>query len=269
MSTTVSYKGSTIATVTNETKTLNTAGTWVEDNIEINDNSLAELNIDNNYIILDDDPISSSVYVLSSSDINTVFDGGYYKVPDGYSIYISQYMPTTPILTNSWDLTTSLTDTVGGSTITLSGATQSSSGISLTAATHYASIPVKYRSFHTYEFDIASMTPSTGSTHGRFIMFTSTEGLIYRNGSQWATYLNGSWGSNWSSNGSLFAGKTLSIVVESGAPKFYIDGEFWKTPTQVQSLSGSSNIMIGSSGGQGYFNIVVTGIRVYEGVKYR
>lgn len=37
MSTTVNYKGSTIATVTNATKTLNTAGTWVEGDIEIVD----------------------------------------------------------------------------------------------------------------------------------------------------------------------------------------------------------------------------------------
>jgi len=39
MSTTVNYKGNTIATLSNETKMLNTAGTWVEDNIEIIDSS--------------------------------------------------------------------------------------------------------------------------------------------------------------------------------------------------------------------------------------
>lgn len=37
MSTTVSYKGSTIATLSNETKTLTTAGTWVEGDISITD----------------------------------------------------------------------------------------------------------------------------------------------------------------------------------------------------------------------------------------
>lgn len=37
MSTTVSYKGSTIATLNNETKTLTTSGTWLEDDIEIVD----------------------------------------------------------------------------------------------------------------------------------------------------------------------------------------------------------------------------------------
>lgn len=37
MSTTVNYKGNTIATLDNETKTLTTAGTWLEDDIEIVD----------------------------------------------------------------------------------------------------------------------------------------------------------------------------------------------------------------------------------------
>lgn len=37
MSTTVSYKGSTIATLDNETKTLTTSGTWLEDDITITD----------------------------------------------------------------------------------------------------------------------------------------------------------------------------------------------------------------------------------------
>ena len=39
MSTTVSYKGSTIATITNQTKTLTTAGKWLEADISITDSS--------------------------------------------------------------------------------------------------------------------------------------------------------------------------------------------------------------------------------------
>lgn len=42
MSTTVKYKGSTIATLNNQTKTLTTAGTWVEGNIEIISNDSGE-----------------------------------------------------------------------------------------------------------------------------------------------------------------------------------------------------------------------------------
>ena len=40
MSTTVNYKGNTIASIENETKTLTTAGTWVEENIVITDETL-------------------------------------------------------------------------------------------------------------------------------------------------------------------------------------------------------------------------------------
>ena len=39
MSTTVTYKGSTLATLANQTKTLDTAGTWLEDDITITDSS--------------------------------------------------------------------------------------------------------------------------------------------------------------------------------------------------------------------------------------
>ncbi len=39
MSTTVTYKGSTLATLTNQTKTLETSGTWLEDDITITDSS--------------------------------------------------------------------------------------------------------------------------------------------------------------------------------------------------------------------------------------
>lgn len=39
MSTTVTYKGSTLTTVSNETKKLNTAGTWLEGDITITDSS--------------------------------------------------------------------------------------------------------------------------------------------------------------------------------------------------------------------------------------
>lgn len=39
MSTTVTYKGQTIATVDNDTKTLTTAGTWVEGDISLTDTS--------------------------------------------------------------------------------------------------------------------------------------------------------------------------------------------------------------------------------------
>lgn len=56
MSTTVNYKGSIIATLDNETKTLTTAGTWLEDDIEIVDESSGSANVyqdEDGYVVLD------------------------------------------------------------------------------------------------------------------------------------------------------------------------------------------------------------------------
>lgn len=269
MSATVKYKNNTIATINNETKKLLTSGTWMEDDIEITDvDSFVELETENGYIILDDDPIAKSLHVLSTSDSGAELLPGYYYIPNGYEGFFSGIYATSPILTQSWDLTQSLEDTVSGTTITLSGATQSSTGLTLSAANHYATIPVKYRPYKSYEFDISSMTPSTGTTHGRFIMMTPTEGFIYRSGSSWCTYMNGGWAINGPSDGSAFAGHTLTMVVKNGAPKFYLDGVLWYTSTRTQDLQGSYDIMIGSSQQQSYYNITITAIRIYDGVKY-
>lgn len=45
MSTTVNYKGNTITTLSNQTKTLQTAGTWLEDNIEITNVDTAAISV--------------------------------------------------------------------------------------------------------------------------------------------------------------------------------------------------------------------------------
>lgn len=57
MSTTVSYKGQTLTTVDNETKVLETAGTWLEDDITITDTiSVGGVSQDSNgYIVLADE----------------------------------------------------------------------------------------------------------------------------------------------------------------------------------------------------------------------
>lgn len=65
MSATVTYKGSTITTVTNETKRLTTSGTWLEGDIIITDTAAggeSGENIyqdENGYIVLDDEAGSS------------------------------------------------------------------------------------------------------------------------------------------------------------------------------------------------------------------
>lgn len=77
MSTTVSYKGSTIATVSNETKTLTTSGTWLEDDITLVDSSASAPTLQAKTNI---DPTTSSQTIepdtgydgLSSVQINAI-----------------------------------------------------------------------------------------------------------------------------------------------------------------------------------------------------
>lgn len=273
MSTTVKYKGSTITTLDNETKTLTTSGKWLEDNIEITDISsgsseLGVLSVENNYLILDDIAKTGYVNILSNNDIGKTLEAGYYQIPDGYVANISYFVPTTPQLIANWDLTNSLVDTINGETITISGATRTSSGLTFDSATDYATIPIKYRPYRTYELDISSMSKGSLNTHGRLLMMTTTEGLIYRNGTNWNVYLNGGWGTNGSTDSAIMSGHTLTMTVEADAPKFYIDGTLFFSTTRVQSFTANTNIMIGSSAGQSYFEMTITGIRVYEGVKY-
>lgn len=273
MSTTVNYKGSTIATVSNEMKTLETAGTWLEGDIQIVDvtENIAELSEENGYIILPDAVSSGVVNILSAeTESETILTPGYYKVPTGYKAIFNAVYPETPILKYNWDLTQSLEDTIEGAVITLGNATRDSSGIHLTAANSYATIPVTYRALRTYEFDVVSMSPSTGTTHGRFLMFNSQEGLIYRSGANWNVYLSGAWETNGSSDGAAFAGHTLSLETESsvGVPKYYLDGDIWWAASRAQSVTASDNIMLGSNGGYSFYNAVISGVRVYEGVKY-
>ena len=223
---------------------------------------------ENGYLVLNDEVDIEDLHIISSNDIGTILESGFYRIPEGYYVDLTYLIPETPLLVYNWDLTQGFTDTINGAVITASGATRSSSGLSFSSSSDYATIPVKYRPHHTYEFDISSMSKGSLSTHGRLIMMNTTEGLIYRNGANWATYLNGTWGSNGSSDSAAMSGHTLAMTVANAEPKFYIDGTLFYTGNKTQYLNRDDNIMIGSSSGQSYFDMTITGVRVYEGVKY-
>ena len=120
MSTTVSYKGETLATLTNATKTLNTAGTWVEGDITVTD-STAGINLQSKTGIA---PSTASQTVsadagydgLSTVQINAM-PAGSVTVPstisgsgstigtaytaNGYKIYLDKTLSVTPSVTTS------------------------------------------------------------------------------------------------------------------------------------------------------------------------
>lgn len=80
MSTTVTYKGSTLTTVNNKTKVLNTARTWLEDNITITDKTDLS-NYTEKYIYQDENGfIHWSDIIPISNNILKVFIKNFIKI---------------------------------------------------------------------------------------------------------------------------------------------------------------------------------------------
>lgn len=182
------------------------------------------------------------------------------------------------VLTNSWDFTSGLVDSVGGLTVTLAnGATQDSTGLTISNTTQYASIPLRLTPNETYELDFSSVNKTYSSGHGRVFMFTGSEGLILQSGSSWNTYTSGQW--NQKNNGTTigaFSGKTLRMTTHgitslaNGSQftymllRFYIDGTLWFSPIFAE-LQPTAYLSIGAASNS-FATMVITGFRVYSGV---
>ena len=198
------------------------------------------------------------------SDTNGGYGYGVLSSPSPVGLYAA-YPPTKQLL-YSWDLTQSLTDTVSGAVITLSGATQDSNGLTLASVSDYATMPFYYRPYYTYEFDISAMNKVFTSKHGRFILTNGNDrGFMYRSSGKWSAYLNGAWATDQGTYTSL-AGKTLTLVVENDKPRIYLDGTLWYSINLAENLSNTAQMKLGSSGGQTFYDVTITGIRVYWGI---
>lgn len=79
MSTTVKYKGATLATVTNQTKKLLTSGTWLEDDIELTDAGSGGTSKNAQVVQQNNTRIASTSYTKACGDI-TVSKTGTYNV---------------------------------------------------------------------------------------------------------------------------------------------------------------------------------------------
>lgn len=145
----------------------------------------------------------------------------------------------------SWDLKTSMTDTVGGITATTTGS-QDSSGLHFTGTSQYADFGAVYDVNRTYEIDVVSHSQATGgglTTYGRFLMvdtdsdtssggagfmFSGSKRPSYNNGKAgYAIYLGNGWATTdvFSTipaasadndyNDAFFDGKTIQMKVAS------------------------------------------------------
>lgn len=224
---------------------------------------------------------------ISADGITTVAESESVYPATGYNALINVSKKQT--LIHDWDFTQGLVDSVGELTATLAnGATQSSSGVLIGGATQYVQIPVPFTIRHTYEIDITSLSKQFSSGHGRIWDIASGEGFIAQNGTTLKYYLTQGTMAAWSAeNGgtdlSILNGKTLTIkagritkcVTAGGNPveyaclDNYIDGNFWfSTGIGHSSVTGNNQYMRIGESSASFYNAIVTGFRIYEGVNY-
>lgn len=198
--------------------------------------------------------------------------------------------PAEPVLLHNWDLTSSMTDTVGGVVATTTG-TQDSNGLTISKMAQYCDFGEVYGLDRTFELDVVSSVMSRGvnNGYGRLLMVdTDTEtgtggsGLIHggndeRQGWQFYAYNNGGWGGliNPQLNSTkedcygrgLLDGKTVQMYVSAEKiATLYVDGvEMGSCPFAFIDYPGG-HIYMGASIGDILYTTIVTGFRVYSGL---
>ena len=172
----------------------------------------------------------------------------------------------------NWDFTQSLTDSVGGITATLGSDTaQDSEGVHLTGLTSSCYLGSVFGKNRTIEIDVASLDYKFSSDHGRLVTFgiSSTgagDGIIYRSSGYWTMYL-GSWAtpSVTYSDKNAFSGKTIKVTCSSdNVWTAYCDGVQFATLTVTSPER--SHVSLGTTSGKVFYNAVISGVRIYEGV---
>lgn len=173
-------------------------------------------------------------------------------------------------LVHSWDFTQGLTDSVGGYTAELSGATQDSTGLHLTAANNFAKLCDNIAQGDIVEVDVGALNAQDwGGNHGRLICFVDWDegyasgagqyGIVYRNTGEWNIYKN-----PWGTGGVLTAVDALAnktVRIDTGTGIAYADGvmfadnDGWRADAYYLLLGASE---------QAYFNATILAVRVYR-----
>ena len=193
-----------------------------------------------------------------------------------------------------WDLTSSLTDSVGGVTAVASAGTGvdapaiTSSGLVFNAATQRLSLGDINLDGKTIEIDVASFDwKGDDNKHIRFLMNGSNTGpIIFKSGNRWKAYAysasggtTAGWKDQWASadNGgsdkNIFDGKTVKLVSETdGTWKLYLDSTLWGTLTDCSYGSGTQDLSIGGTSGYSQasgdqcYDMTISAIRIKNNV---
>ena len=263
-------------------------------NTDTLDSLKADLVVTANYAGGTSETVPASNYTLSGTltvGTSTV-TVNYAGLTDTFDVTVS-HVAVQPIY--AWDLTSSLTDSVGGITATTTATLTSGTGLVFSAQNKYCDFGQVYSRNRTYELDvyeIGAMNPTSGNYRRIMCFGTSTH-----TNSGTAAFLNGvssklGWwfykGSAWDSAAMIagtsadnfqrdyFNGKTVKIYLDSdGYAKlsYKTIGADDSTYTVVGTSGGVLNdytnghVYIGGDQADYTANATFTGFRVYEGEK--
>lgn len=240
--------------------------------------------------------IEELVITMGGIDITAeAYADGVINIPEVTGdIVITASAPAVYTETHNWDFTQSLTDSIGGQTVTLAAVdgsdtapTQDANGLTFDAALQYADLGDIALTGGAIELDIANFEfkGNTGA-HIRLMMNAASKGYSplcwrYNSNPGWAMY-NGSWNAPYGEQVTgtstevinYFDGKTVRVEYDlEGYPSLYVNGELiGKASLSMQAADG--HLYIGglpasgatqAQGNQAY-DMTITGIRVYKEV---
>ena len=233
MSTTVSYKGNTIATLNNETKTLTTGGTWVEADIQITDTSSSGTAAIS--VVDTTDSAGGTVRTITALDISDttavasdVASGKYFYTADGtktqgaasgggggtpsqtqHSIYFEFSDSTNTTITAYWDgtfisdaITATIPTTYGQKTVTLA---------QLDGTTWYSYTPGTWETVFNGSTQLISDTPYP------YFWIASLSNTTIPVGSTWRVTIDGVQSGNLVATNSQYGGMIGNPLYSGGS----------------------------------------------------
>lgn len=237
----------------------------------------------------DQSTIPITAYTLSGTltegtSTITVLYGGF---TDTFTVTVT--IKDTRELLYKWDFTKSLTDSVGGITMTLLNSnnnpsslpTRDSTGLHFTAAEQVAScaINTSAKNGWSYELDIASAEfAGSAGNHKRLLVLNDGVDLIIFRQAQGLKIYRGNWinytledGQTLPTSTNDFSGKTIKIHTStSGTAYFYIDGVLLGSAGFAGAGYVYSSLQIGGhttgagTDGNQIHNMTITALRIYN-----